>query len=407
MHRQFACTVLAILSLLAALVPAGAPPVAAAGAYTITDLGTLGGPTSRATDLNNAGQVAGFATTAPGQQLGQAGTRAFLWDRGALTDLGTLGGPTSNTSAINDRGQVAGGALTASGEEHAFRWDNGAMTDLGTGGGTLSRAVRINTAGQVAGLATTAPGQQLDGPGTHPVLWDGGRPRDLGTLGGSTGRANGLNDRGQVVGVATTADETPRAFLWDRGRMTDLGGLPGYPVSYAIRINPAGQVVGWAGTAPTTAPDVRNRAFLYREGRLVDLGTLPGYAGSRAYGLNAAGQVVGYADRDPGTSGPRRAVLWDRGALTDLNSLLPPGSGWELTGALGINDAGQIVGGGVINGQEHAYLLTPAAMPGLPNTGGGDAPAQAPPPAGLLGALGLLLLLGGIALGPARRRPTR
>jgi hypothetical protein len=45
--------------------------------------------------------------------------------------------------------------------------------------------------------------------------------------------------------------------------------------------------------------------------------------------------------------------------MADLNSLIPAGSGWVLTGASAINDSGGIVGTGVVNGQAHAFLLTP------------------------------------------------
>jgi hypothetical protein len=47
--------------------------------------------------------------------------------------------------------------------------------------------------------------------------------------------------------------------------------------------------------------------------------------------------------------------------MYDLNDLVPPDSGWELWGAIAINDAGQIVGSGMRNGVEHqrAFLLTP------------------------------------------------
>jgi probable HAF family extracellular repeat protein len=45
--------------------------------------------------------------------------------------------------------------------------------------------------------------------------------------------------------------------------------------------------------------------------------------------------------------------------MRDLNNLLPPNSGWELTQALGINDKGQIVGYGTHDGQIRAFLLTP------------------------------------------------
>ncbi len=45
--------------------------------------------------------------------------------------------------------------------------------------------------------------------------------------------------------------------------------------------------------------------------------------------------------------------------MKDLNKLIPPGSGWVLVEADGVNDSGQIVGMGMHNGQEHAFLLTP------------------------------------------------
>lgn len=51
--------------------------------------------------------------------------------------------------------------------------------------------------------------------------------------------------------------------------------------------------------------------------------------------------------------------------MLDLNSLIPSGSGWTLTEAYAINSSGQIVGSGIVNGVEHAFLLTdpPASVP--------------------------------------------
>jgi probable HAF family extracellular repeat protein len=45
--------------------------------------------------------------------------------------------------------------------------------------------------------------------------------------------------------------------------------------------------------------------------------------------------------------------------MTDLNHLIDPSMGWQLMDAFDINDAGQIVGAGQINGETHAFLLTP------------------------------------------------
>jgi hypothetical protein len=64
-----------------------------------------------------------------------------------------------------------------------------------------------------------------------------------------------------------------------------------------------------------------------------------------------------YTVTDLGTLGG--SYSWENGTIIDLNSLLPSGSGWLIYGALGINDAGQIVGNGITNGQERACLLSP------------------------------------------------
>ena len=79
--------------------------------------GTLGGTFSRATALNNSGQVVGFSADAVGEG------HAFLWDpRSGMVDLGTLGGSSSAAFGINDRGQVVGVSDNASGQERAVVW---------------------------------------------------------------------------------------------------------------------------------------------------------------------------------------------------------------------------------------------------------------------------------------------
>jgi len=53
--------------------------------------------------------------------------------------------------------------------------------------------------------------------------------------------------------------------------------------------------------------------------------------------------------------------LYRDGAMTDLNSLIPADSGWDLEGAFGFGDSGSIVGYGSINGEQHMFLLSPAS----------------------------------------------
>jgi hypothetical protein len=53
-----------------------------------------------------------------------------------------------------------------------------------------------------------------------------------------------------------------------------------------------------------------------------------------------------------------RSRLKDK-VMTDLNTLIPADSGWYLQSALSIDDAGEIVGYGTINGNAHAFLAIP------------------------------------------------
>ena len=45
--------------------------------------------------------------------------------------------------------------------------------------------------------------------------------------------------------------------------------------------------------------------------------------------------------------------------MIDLNTLLPPNSGWVLTSARAINDVGIVVGAGTCNGQSAQFILYP------------------------------------------------
>ena len=131
---------------------------AASGAWTLLDLGTIGGGTqSRASAINATGQVVGFTET----QAGSYFEHAFRWTRATgMQDLGTLpGGTWSEASGINAAGQVVGwstppevgpnGLLGG----HAFLWTQaGGMQDLGTlPGDHVSRAWAINASGTVVG----------------------------------------------------------------------------------------------------------------------------------------------------------------------------------------------------------------------------------------------------------------
>ena len=244
----------------------------------ILNLGTFGGTLSVAWFLNNSGQVVGQAlNTIPdpfADVIGIGGTtqsHAFLWQDGNLQDLGTLGGPYSEASFMNEHREAAGSSFTNDIPNDTtgvptldpFLWTNGRMLDLGTLGGTFGVEHAINNRGQVAGTSNLAGDQTF-----HPFLWDRGQMRDLGTFGGSNGEATWMNDSGEVVGVADfPGDVLHDAFLWKNGVMTDLGNLG--KTSRAHGINSRTQVVGNA-RMQVGLP----HAWLWEKGMIYDLNDL-------------------------------------------------------------------------------------------------------------------------------------
>jgi probable HAF family extracellular repeat protein len=94
---------------------------------------------------------------------------------------------------------------------------------------------------------------------------------------------------------------------------------------------------------------------------LATLGGLNSYA----YNVAASGQVVGASEVEMDSDYTHAFLYTSASGMIDLNSLIDPLSGWELSDASDINEAGQITGQGLIGDEYHGYLLTPVAeIPG-------------------------------------------
>ncbi len=278
----------------------------------------------------------------------------------AITELQTLGttglqmrdtsslktlDPTSEANAINNRGQIVGWTQNVLNHHRAVLWENGvAIATLGTLGGASSEALALNDNGQVVGRAATADGKSV------AFVWQDYVMRRLALPDSGDSAATGTNARGQIVGYRSVRRVEkagkpprtlpfPRAFLWQQGRMTDLYevGTGGY--SSAAGINAAGEVVG------VSAPgNLNSGVFVWTQpGKwyFSDYAIVGGHRGAGGSAINDAGDVVGsgMVGNDRQDRIRFHAFLQPRGGAIDLG-----GFGEGSSRALALNNKGQVVG---------------------------------------------------------------
>ncbi len=339
---------LAVSGLLACALPC------AAQLYTVADLGALpGNSVSAAYALNNLGEVAGASST-PTADI------ATLFSAGKATSISTLGANVSLATAINSSGDMVGYNIFYSdpnSEFHAFLYSGGSMKDINSA--TLfpsgSEALGINNSGQVVGTGYLSPSN------FHAFLYSGGEVKDIGPPGSYQASAVAINTSGQIVGSYYLTSGGGGSFLYSNGRITTLPVPTGSSSVSSFAINDNGAIAGALYFSSGAPP----HAASFSSGVWTDLGAITGALSNLAKGINIAGQVVGTAyfrqtQYHPPKPGKHVPFIHKTGGLVDLNTLIPSGTGFTLTDAVGINGAGQIVCNATdAGGREHAVLLTP------------------------------------------------
>lgn len=345
------------LALTVALAPS-LSAVAGAATYSIEDLGVFTAGFNGNLAVNNLGQVA--------LNVMSGGTQhAAIWSSGNITVLPYIGtGTYSDVGGINDAGQVSGLAHTLPGTAtRGVRWSNDGSGYVAAGVGSFdgtseSYGWGINASGVVAGRSSGAAG------GFYRAFnWNGTSLTDMGS-GGRTGwlysTARDINDSGQMAGNTdwnSGIGAQWNAALYSAGQWIKVPNLGTGTASGAFGINNDGDVTGYSYLAGASG---NYHGFVYSNGVSTDIGSLEASSfASLGRDVNVHDLVVGWSQSASG----QKAIAYQGGVLTELNTLIEPGSGWNLIDAQGISDSGYIVGYGSIGGVNHVYLLTPTAVP--------------------------------------------
>jgi|GEM_PF-5126698 len=297
---------------------------------------------SEASAANDFGQVVGSVSLVSPDNQEALSLSAARWDTLGITVLGSFDGRSSKAFSINNEGTIVGTSTWSNSDVfRGFIWEEGTLKELETNGSNESQAFAINERGQVAGYE-----------GSDAVIWNG--ERLLNRLTGSQGRAYDVNENNQAVG--SIDDGTIKAVYWsETGQLTDLH-VQGSSFSEAYGINNSRWVVGTylpvtsSKTASASTPDtpIRKSSTVFS----VDQHPL-----SKAGALNAGDS--GQRTEVHSANNDLRAFLWQGGVLVDLNDIIDPTSGWVLLEARDINNAAQITGVGLFNGEQKAFLLSP------------------------------------------------
>lgn len=325
--------------------------------YTVTDLGSM-----IPLAINEDGVIVGSASIAGVQT-------PVSWVAGHQTPLATLGAG-GRADAITRTLEAVGYVLTTpTATQQASQWDaQGRLTLLpGVTSDPASAATAKNEAGWIAGYGDI-PDQ--GGPLIRAKRWSPlGVVENLAPAGGSDSFAGAIDASNRLWGSTETATET-HAALWDaQGTLHDLGMLGGL-FATIFDVNHSGIGAGFS----TTASGASVAVYATAAGGVQPLPMLQGvvelcghilarWIGCNAYAINGVPQAVGFcwtSALNPSLT-VEHAVSWQNdGSVTDLNARIDPRAGWVLGHAQDMNDVGQIVGQGWLNGQVGCFLLTPA-----------------------------------------------
>jgi len=200
----------------------------------------------------------------------------------------------------------------------------------------------LNSSGQIVGTFTQT-GRTLG------FLYDAGTFSPIEFPGASITNPSGINDAGQIAGFYDLDDgANHHGFLYAYGSFSTIDA-PGATGTQPLGLNDLGEIVG-------TFTDARGEhGFLYQNGTFTTI-DVPGATATSANGINNASELVGTYT---GTHSVTRGFRYAGGVFSDVPNLL----------SMGINDAGQMVGGGAVSTIEVPGAVGKTYPTGIDNAG--------------------------------------
>lgn len=335
-------------------------PVSAHADWSINALDDLGGTLSYAYDINNAGQVIGTYTILENDMFVQ---KTFITDANGknMCDFGKSSGldfySTHHISGINNAGQVVGWYTNNSLVDTPFiTGANGkGINNIELPFETNSYATGINESGQVIGYYNSSSGTIAYITGQNGY---GLTQLESPIESGAFNFPMQINNSGQVVAYSAHAENgTPFFGIVTGTNGSGLSIIPNLEGNYSIArsINDAGQMAGGA-----TDIEGREHATIidFNTMDITDLGTF-GAEYAQGTHINNMGQVIGHFGSYGDTPS---SFLYDDGKVIDISMLDEVVSkGWENLYVSGINDSGQIIGVGYLQGSKDytGFILSP------------------------------------------------
>jgi hypothetical protein len=287
--------------------------------------------------------------------------------------------------SFNDQGQILGTLMSPT---NACVWQDGEVTSLGSLGGGVSYPFAINQNGDVIGYSTTAPGDT----NLVPFVVLEGTTNMLPIAGFDTNTVLiGFNSQRQILFTTNRNNYQYGPSLWQNGQVQTLASIIGVTINPPVYItnqngtrmpadgtytgltarslNDNGEIHGYFSTQSVKnglySPSL-TLSFYYSP--MGGNGFLQGVnynilqsgndASNVMISMNNSGEIIYLSDYDTFTNAySYDYYLWDNGQSTKIQNLVPVNSDWTDLLPYALNDRGDIIGQGYLNGVFQAFLL--------------------------------------------------